>query len=89
MSADFIFEKSVPLEPDKNRACTRRTVSMRRFFCAPKANVKMMDKKIFTILSLFSPYYLDLEIKWSIFARVQTYDSIPREDSDQALHQHY
>ena len=51
MSADFIFEKKMyRLDPDKNRACTRRTVSVRRFFWAPKVNVKKMDKKIFTIL---------------------------------------
>ena len=49
MSADFIFEKMYRLDPDKNRACTRRTVSVRRFFRVPKANVKMIDK-IFTIL---------------------------------------
>ena len=52
MSADFIFEKIMyRLDPDKNRAYTRRTVSVRWFFLAPKANVKMMDMKIFTILS--------------------------------------
>ena len=48
MSADFIFEKMYRLDPDKNLACTQRTVSVRRFFRAPKANVKTMDK-IFTI----------------------------------------
>ena len=66
MSADFIFEKKMyRLDPDKNRACTRRTVTVRRFFLVPKANVKMMDNKIFAILSWVFPYYLDLEIKWS------------------------
>ena len=45
----FFFEKMYRLDPDKNRASTRRTVSVRRFFWAPKAYVKMMDK-IFTIL---------------------------------------
>ena len=33
------------------------------------------------------PYHLDLEIK-VYWLRVLTYDSIPREDSDQAWHQH-
>ena len=42
--------KMYRLDPDKNRACTRRTVSVRRFFWTPKENVKKMDKKIFTIL---------------------------------------
>ena len=32
--------------------CTQRMVSTRRFFWAPRANAKMMDKKIFTILFL-------------------------------------
>ena len=41
------------LDPDKNRTCTRRTVSVTWFFRAPKANVKMMDKKKITILSCF------------------------------------
>ena len=45
----FYFRKMYRLDPDKNRACARRTVSVRRFFWAPKANVKTMDK-IFTIL---------------------------------------
>ena len=45
----FYFRKMYRLDPDKNRAFTRRTVLVRRFFWAPKANVKMMDK-IFTIL---------------------------------------
>ena len=68
----FYFRKMYRLDPDKNRACTRRTVSVRRFFWAPKANVKMMDK-IFTILcwifSLLSRPRNRMEI-FGILARV-------------------
>ena len=49
----------------------------------------MMDKKIFTILSCFFSLLSRPRNKMEIlgiFARVKTYDSIPREDSDQALH---
>ena len=87
----FYFRKMYRLDPDKNRACTRRTVSVRRFFWAPKANVKTIDK-IFTIFcwifSLSSRPRNRMEIL-GILARVWTYNSIPREDSDQVCHQHY